>query len=201
MKVIETIEALEALYPAKPSEPATVKVTDRLTPSYRAWIAASRFCVVSTVGPEGTDASPRGEDGPVALELNAQTLAIPDWKGNNRLDTLRNIVRDGRVSLMFMVPGSMNVMRVNGTAVLSDDPDLTQRFENKGRHPKSVIVVTIREVYSQCARAVLRAGLWDRDDSEGLPTVGDMLRDVTNGGFDGATYDLEWSARAKDSLW
>lgn len=201
MKVIETIEALEALYPAKPSEPATVKVTDRLTPTYRAWIAASRFCVVSTVGPEGTDASPRGEDGPVALELNAQTLAIPDWKGNNRLDTLRNIVRDGRVSLMFMVPGSMNVMRVNGTAVLSDDPDLTQRFENRGRHPKSVIVVTIREVYSQCARAVLRAGLWDRDDSQGLPTVGDMLRDVTNGGFDGATYDLEWSARAKDSLW
>ena len=116
MKVIETIAALEALYPSKPSEPATIKVTDWLTPSYRAWIAASRFCIVSTVGPEGTDASPRGEDGPVALELDERTLAIPDWKGNNRLDTLRNIVRDGRVSLMFMVPGSMNVMRVNGTS-------------------------------------------------------------------------------------
>lgn len=201
MKVIETIAALEALYPAKPSEPATIKVTDRLTPSYRAWIAASRFCIVSTVGPEGTDASPRGEDGPVALELDARTLAIPDWKGNNRLDTLRNIVRDGRVSLMFMVPGSMNVMRVNGTAVLTDDPALTGRFDHNGRNAKSVIVVTIHEVYSQCARAVLRAGLWDRNDAEGLPSVGDMLRDVTDGAFDGATYDLEWGERAKDTLW
>ncbi len=103
MAKIETIEALEALYGA-PSGAALRKVAKRLTPMYRQWIAASRFCILATVGPEGTDASPRGDDGPVALELDAGHLALPDWRGNNRLDSLRNIVTDGRVSLMFMVP-------------------------------------------------------------------------------------------------
>ncbi|MZR13532.1 pyridoxamine 5'-phosphate oxidase family protein [Maritimibacter sp. DP07] len=201
MRKIDSIEALEALYPRKPSEPATKKVSDGLIPTYLAWIERARFCVVSTVGPEGTDSSPRGDDGPVALVLDARTLAIPDWRGNNRLDTLRNIVRDGRVSLMFMVPGSMNVMRVNGTAVLTDDPALTERFDRAGKLPRSVIVVTVAEVYAQCARAILRAGLWERDDADGLPSVGDMLRDVTDGAFDGEGYDLEWTARARDTMW
>ena len=201
MRVIDTIAALEALYPAKPSQAATLKVVDRLTPTYRDWIAQSRFCVLSTVGEGGTDGSPRADDGPVALELDERTLAIPDWKGNNRLDTLRNIVSDGRVSVLFMVPGSMNVMRVNGTAVLSDEPALIERFEQKGRHPKSVIVVTIGELYSQCARAILRAGLWSRDDSNGLPTMGDILADVSAGAFDGTGYDIDWQSRAKDTMW
>jgi PPOX class probable FMN-dependent enzyme len=201
MSRIETIEALEALYPKKPSTAATVKVTDRLIPAYRDWIGAARFCILSTVGPEGTDASPRGDEGPVALALDDRTLAIPDWKGNNRLDTLRNIVRDGRVSVMFMVPGSMNVMRVNGTAVLTADPDMTGRFERAGQSPRSVILVTVGEVYPQCARAILRAGLWSRDDADGLPTMGEMLSQATGGGFDGASYDMEWPDRAKDSMW
>ncbi|GKY86227.1 pyridoxamine 5'-phosphate oxidase family protein [Sinisalibacter aestuarii] len=201
MTRIDTIEALDALY-GQPGEAARVKVTSRLIPAYRAWIERSRFCVISTVGPEGTDGSPRGDAGPVARVQDDRTLLIPDWRGNNRIDTLRNIVRDGRISLMFLVAGSTTAMRVNGTATVSADPALLDRFEQNGKHPRSVIVVHIAEVYSQCARAVMRAGLWtDGDQSEGLPSVGDMLREATSGAFDGASYDKDWPARAKTSMW
>lgn len=153
MRIVKDIAALEALY-GTPGEASLRKVAPCLTPTYRKWIMSSRFCILSTVGAEGTDGSPRGDDGPVVLELDPQTLALPDWRGNQRLDSLRNIVSDGRVSLMFMVPGSNTVVRVNGSAVLSDDPDLVTRFEQKGRHPATVIVIRIAEVYTQCARAL-----------------------------------------------
>jgi len=201
MQTIDDIEALEALY-GRPGEAALVKVTDRLIPSYRAWIERSRFCVISTIGPEGTDGSPRGDLEPVVTVADERRLLLPDWRGNNRIDTLRNIVRDGRISLMFMVPGSTNVMRVNGHAVVTADPSVTGRFEQQGRQPRSVIVVTIHEVYSQCARAVMRAELWAGVDlSQGLPSVGDMLREATEGGFDGAAYDAEWPGRAARTMW
>ncbi len=125
MKYLKTVEDLEQLY-GTPGEASLVKVARQLTPPcYRAWIMASRFCVLTTVGgDEGTDGSPRGDDGPVVLELDDKHLALPDWRGNNRIDSLRNIIRDPRVSLMFMVPGSTNVVRVNGAARLTDDADL-----------------------------------------------------------------------------
>ncbi|MCB1398127.1 MAG: pyridoxamine 5'-phosphate oxidase family protein [Rhodobacter sp.] len=197
---ITTEAELEALY-GTPPEAALIKVAQRLTPAYRAWIARSRFCLVATVGPEGTDCSPRGDDGPVVLELDPGTLALPDWRGNNRIDTLRNIVRDGRISLSFLVPGSTTLIRVNGTARLSADPALTGRFEQKGRHPRTVIVVAIAEVYSQCARALIRADLWNRNDAVGLPTVGDFLIELTEGAFDGKGYDAAWGARAAETMW
>ena len=201
MRRIEDTAALEALY-GVPGAPALRKVADRLTPLYRDWIMASRFCVLSTVGPQGTDGSPRGDDGPVVLELDPQTLAMPDWRGNNRLDSLRNIVADGRVSLMFMVPGSTNVVRVNGRAFLTDDSDLRARFEKAGRQPATVIVIEIAEVYTQCARAVMRAGLWSgRDESAGLPTVGAILAEMTKGEEGGAPYDATWGARAEKTMW
>ena len=201
MRRIEDTAALEALY-GVPGAPALRKVADRLTPLYRDWIMASRFCVLSTVGPQGTDGSPRGDDGPVVLELDPQTLAMPDWRGNNRLDSLRNIVADGRVSLMFMVPGSTNVVRVNGRAFLTDDSDLRARFEKAGRQPATVIVIEIAEVYTQCARAVMRAGLWSgRDESAGLPTVGAILAEMTQGEEGGAPYDATWGARAEKTMW
>ena len=201
MRRIEDTAALEALY-GEPGAPALRKVADRLTPLYRDWIMASRFCVLSTVGPQGTDGSPRGDDGPVVLELDPQTLAMPDWRGNNRLDSLRNIVADGRVSLMFMVPGSTNVVRVNGRAFLTDDSDLRARFEKAGRQPATVIVIEIAEVYTQCARAVMRAGLWSgRDESAGLPTVGAILAEMTQGEEGGAPYDATWGARAEKTMW
>lgn len=202
MEFVTDIAALEALYPAKPGPATTEKVARRLTPPYRRWIMASRFCVLSTVGPEGTDGSPRGDDRPVVQELDPGTLLLPDWRGNNRMDSLRNIVRDGRVSLMFMVPGSNNVVRVNGRARLSADPGLLERFSRPEGLPRSVIVIAVEEVYCQCARALLRAGLWDGDDqSAGLPSVGDILSDMTQGAIDGADYDREWPGRAAGTMW
>ena len=200
MHRVPDIAALEALY-GHPAEASLIKVTDYLTPQYRQWIMASRFCVLSTVGPEGTDGSPRGDDGPVVHIADDRTLLLPDWRGNNRMDSLRNIVRDGRVSLMFLIPGSTTAMRVNGTAHVSVDPVLLSGFARKEGQPRTVIVVTIAEVYSQCARALIRAGLWQGvDESAGLPTVGDMLRGV-KAGFDGAAYDADWPGRAARTMW
>ena len=199
---VNSIAALEALYSQPPGQASVAKVARRLTPLYRKWIMASRFCVLTTVGPEGTDGSPRGDDGPVVAELDPGTLLMPDWRGNNRLDSLRNIVSDGRVSLMFMVAGSSTVVRVNGRAHLSTDADLLGRFVQKGRTPATVIVIEIAEVYTQCARAILRAGLWSHgDQSAGLPSAGDVLQEMTEGEIDGASYDAAWSERAKATMW
>ena len=201
MPKITDIAALEALY-GKPGAPALRKVVDRMTPLYRKWIMASKLCMLSTVGAKGTDGSPRGDDGPVVTELDEFTLAMPDWRGNNRLDSLRNIIEDGRVSCMFMVPGSNNVVRVNGQAYLSDDADLRARFEKKGRLPATVIVIKIAEIYTQCARALMRAGIWAGvDDAQGLPSVGDMMAEITNGEEGGAAYDQAWGARAAKTMW
>lgn len=199
MRIITDESELDAIY-GTPSSGATAKVVDRLIPLYRDWIGAARFCVLTTVGPEGTDGSPRGEDGPVVRIIDDKTLQMPDWRGNNRLDSLRNIVRDGRVSLMLMVPGSSTVVRVNGTARLSADPDVTESFEQNGKHPKTVIVITIGELYFQCAKAIMRAGLWSRDDSAGLPTAGQFLKE-RDPGFDAETYDVTYPEQARERMW
>jgi PPOX class probable FMN-dependent enzyme len=202
MSRISDIAALEALYEAKPKPPALRKVAHRLTPAYRRWILASRFCVLSTVGGDGTDGSPRGDDGPVVAELDPATLLMPDWRGNNRLDSLRNIVADGRVSLMFMVPGSNAVVRVNGTAWLSTDAGHIERFGRQGKRPRCVIVIEIAEIYVQCARALMRARLWTAgDESADLPSLGDILSEMTDGEIDGTAFDTDWSARAAKSMW
>ena len=198
--VVTDIAALEALY-GTPGKASLIKVADHLTPLYAKWIMASRLCIVSTIGPDGTDGSPRGDDGPVVQMLAPKTLLMPDWRGNNRMDTLRNIVADGRISLMFMVPGSNNVIRVNGSAVVSLDPDLLDRFAGKGHLPRSVAVISIAEVYSQCARALMRAKTWaSGDESADLPTVGQLLAEQEEG-FDGAEYDGDWAARAAQTMW
>jgi len=197
--MIETLEQLEALYDA-PKQGSLDKVMDHLSGAYAAWIEASRFVVISTVGPEGTDASPRGDVGPVALQLDDKHLGIPDWRGNNRLDTLRNIIRDPRIALMFMVTGSRSTMRVNGRAHLSDDPDLIARFEVKGRHPVCVIVVKIDEVYSQCPKAFIRSDFWTAETPE-VPSPGDMLADASSGKHGGAEYDARYDDYAKETMW
>ncbi len=201
MSWVEDLDALHALY-GTPGEAARIKVTPILTPAYRAHIERSRFCVLTTVGPEGTDGSPRGDSGPVVRIADARTLLLPDWKGNERIDSLRNIVRDGRVSLMFLVAGSSTAMGVNGSAGLSAAPELCQSFARDGKAPRTVIVIEIAEVYSQCARALIRAELWTSgDQSAGLPTIGDMLREITEGRFDGASYDAEWPGQAAKTMW
>jgi len=199
-EAIRSIEALEALY-GKPGAPSLRKVATKLTPLYRRWVLASRLCVLSTVGPSGTDGSPRGDDGPVVAELDPQTLALPDWRGNNRLDSLRNIVQDGRVSVLFVISGSNTVVRVNGQALLTSDVALRERFAKGSKVPATVIVIRIAEVYTQCARALLRADVWSRNDSTGLPTVGEILAEVSQGDEGGAEYDAAWGARAAESMW
>ena len=201
MTPITELDVLHALY-GTAGEAASRKVTPRLTVAYRTWIERARFCVLTTVGPEGTDGSPRGDEGPVVTVLDVHTLALPDWRGNDRIDSLRNIVRDGRVSLLFLVAGSTNAVRVNGTAIVTADPALRARFERDGKQPRSVIVISISEVYSQCARALIRSALWATgDQSAGLPTVGDMMREITSGEIDGAAYDAAWPARAAATMW
>ncbi|UZD90163.1 pyridoxamine 5'-phosphate oxidase family protein [Cognatishimia activa] len=201
MQFLKTVEELENHY-GTPGVASIRKVAQQLTPLYRKWIMTSRLCMVSTVGPEGTDGSPRGDDGPVVTELDPKTLAMPDWHGNNRIDTLRNIVRDPRISLMFLVPGSNNVVRVNGRAHVTVDDDLRAQFEFKGKQPRSVIVIEIHEVYSQCARALMRARTWSGEDESGtLPTVGEILAEQTDGAEGGERYDAEWGARAAKTMW
>lgn len=202
MTIVTSVEELNALYGA-PGEASLVKVTNFLLPEYRAMIEASPFMVLATVGPEGLDCSPRGDAGAVIHVEDDRTLMLPDWRGNNRIDSLSNIVRDPRVALMFLIPGSNTTMRLNGRAVVRIDAALTERFGMDGKHPRSVVVISIEEVYSQCARAVLRADLWNPEkfrDTACLPTVGQMLASAKTG-FDGASYDREWPGRAAKTMW
>ena len=202
MTIITSVDELTAIYGAV-SEASTAKVTRSLTPAYRRMIDMSPFVTLATVGPEGLDCSPRGDRGTVVRIEDDQTLALPDWRGNNRVDSLMNIVRDPRVALMFLIPGSNSVMRINGRAVVSVAPDLLQSFEMDGRHPRSVIVITIDEAYFQCARAVMRAELWDVEKqiaAESLPTPGEMLK-AAKEDFDRETYDREWPERAAKTMW
>lgn len=201
MDWITSLDDLHALY-GTPAKPALVKVSPHLTPSYRAFIDRSRFCILSTVGPEGTDGSPRGDQGPVVTVLDPKTLALPDWQGNERIDSLRNILRDGRVSLIFLIPGSTTAIRVNGRARLTADPTLCVRFARDGKHPRTVIVIALTEVYSQCARALQRSDLWSAgDQSQALPTPGQMLQEASEGTIDGAEYDRDRATRAHLGWW
>lgn len=200
MNKIASIEELEALY-GQPFQGALDKVQSDLTPLYQKWINHSRFTILTTVGPEGTDASPRGDIDSVVRIVDANTIWMPDWRGNNRADSLRNIVRDGRLSLMFMVPGSNNVVRVNGTAILTPAADVTSTFEHNGKTPKTVIVITVQEVYFQCAKALMRSKLWSsNDESEAVPTAGEFLKEIEDG-FDAKGYDEGYAEYAKDRMW
>ncbi|MEE2891923.1 MAG: pyridoxamine 5'-phosphate oxidase family protein [Pseudomonadota bacterium] len=198
MERIETLEQLAERYGA-PMERAVTKEQPALTPLYRRWIRACRFCVLTTVGPEGTDASPRGDIAPVVRIVDDGTLYLPDWRGNNRTDSLRNIVRDGRVSLLFMVGGCNNVVRVNGRAELIVESSLCASFEQSGQHPRSVIAISIEAVYFQCAKALMRSALWSRAP-EALPSAGDFLKEVDTA-FDAREYDDTYDEYAAPRMW
>lgn len=201
MRKLETVTDLEALYGA-PVPAAMIKVADHLTPLYRRWIEGARFCVLSTVGPEGVHGSPRGDDGPVVRVQDDKTLMIPDWRGNNRLDCLHDIVADGRVALLFLVPGTNTTVRVNGRAILTDDADLRHGFAKGERRPTTVIVIQVGEVYTQCAKALMRSGLWTCGDiSQGLPTTGEILADMSGGEHGGTDYDRTYPQYAKPRMW
>ncbi len=203
MTRIASIEQLEALY-GQPLETSLVKEVNRLTPEYRRLIEASPFVALASAGPEGLDCSPRGDLPGFVRIADERTLLLPDRAGNNRIDTLRNILRDPRVGLLFLIPGSGTTLRVNGRAHLSIAPDLLASFEVEGRQPRSVTVIEIDSVYFQCARAIGRSELWNprkHVDPRTLPTPGRILASLSNERIGGETYDKEWPERAKKSLW
>lgn len=203
MTVVATIEQLEAIY-GVPGEASTVKVADRVTPSYRAWMDRSPFAALATCGPEGLDCSPRGDLAGFVRIHDDKTLMMPDRRGNNRCDSLRNIVRDPRVALLFLIPGSGSTLRVNGRAHVSADPDLLQSFKMDGKAPRTVIVMTVEEIYFQCARAIVRSDLWNPDkriDPKTLPTPGQILAEMSDNRVGGETYDREWPERARQTMW
>lgn len=203
MSRIETIEELEAIY-GLPGETSTVKVAPEITPSYRAYVEASPFAVMATSGPEGLDCSPRGDRPGFVRVADPMTLMMPDRRGNNRVDSLRNIVRDPRVGILFLIPGSGNTLRVNGYAHVTTDAALMASFAVEDKAPRSVVVVDVAEVYFQCARAVVRSRIWDPDarvDPAALPTPGTILAEMSDDRVGGAAYDREWPDRARKSLW
>ena len=174
MDYVGSIKDLLALY-GPPVPAALVKVSKELTPLYEEWVRASRFCILSTVTKEKTDSSPRGEKGPVVKVADSRTLLLPDWPGNNRLDSLRNIILDGRASLMFMIPGVTTVVRINGTAKVTAELKTRQEFIMNETLPATVIVFKIREVYIQCSKAVLRSELWKNQVDIKVPSLADIL--------------------------
>ncbi|WP_316238948.1 pyridoxamine 5'-phosphate oxidase family protein [Bradyrhizobium sp. SZCCHNR1015] len=203
MSIVTTIEQLEAIY-GETGLASTAKVADRVTPHYRIMIEQSPFVALATCGPEGLDCSPRG-DLPGFIRIHDdKTLMMPDRRGNNRVDSLRNIVRDPRIALLFLIPGSGNTLRVNGHGQLSTAPDLLESFRMEGKLPRSVLIMTVEEIYFQCARAIVRADLWNPDrrvDPQQLPTPGQILAAMTANDIDGAAYDREWPERARKSMW
>jgi PPOX class probable FMN-dependent enzyme len=203
MSIIETVEELEKLY-GVPVEASTVKEVDHIIPHYRAFIEASPFVILATAGPEGLDASPRGDKPGFVRLQDERTLLMPDRRGNNRVDSLRNIVRDPRIALLFLVPGSGTTLRVNGHAHLSTEAALLQSFAVEEKAPRSVIVMQVETVYFQCARAIMRSELWNparHVDPASLPTAGQILAGITANRVGGEPYDKAWPERAKASMW
>jgi PPOX class probable FMN-dependent enzyme len=200
---IATIEQLEQLY-GQPSQPSVVKETTWITPHYRTMIEASPFAVLGTSGPEGLDCSPRGDLPGFVRVADERTLLLPDRRGNNRADSLRNIVRDARAALLFFVPGLDMTLRVNGRAHLSIEPALLESFVMEGKTPRCVVVIQVEAVYFQCARALLRSDLWNPEKFRALsslPTSGQILEALSNGTCGGEAYDREWPERARATMW
>jgi|GEM_PF-44105 len=203
VSVVATVEQLETIY-GPVADTATVKVAKWITPSYRRLIEKSPFVTLATSGPEGLDCSPRGDVSGFVRIHDEATLIIPDRRGNNRIDSLRNIVRDPRVALLFLIPGSGTTIRANGHAQVSNDAELLASFKMEGKLPRTVIVMTVEEIYFQCARAIVRSDLWNPDkrvDPDSLPTPGQILAEMSNNRVGGEEYDRAWPERARQTMW
>jgi uncharacterized protein len=202
MHRITTQEQLDALY-GTPAEAAVFKEIDYISEHYKAFVDKAPFVVVATVGPEGLDCSPRGDPPGFVRVRDPKTLLIPDRRGNNRVDALRNLVRDPRISLLFIIPGIGNTLRVNGRAEISTEPELCASFAMRGRAPKTVLVVTAERVYFQCPKALVRSRLWSQDaqiDRSELPSTGEILS-ALNCHFDGAAYDAAYPKRMEETIY
>lgn len=199
---IHSLAALEALF-GRPGEASLKKEVPFLHPAYRALIAASPFAVLATVGPDGLDASPRGDAPGFVAVHDEKTLLLPERRGNNRIDSLHNIVADPRVALLFLIPGVGETLRVNGRARITAAPALLARFAVEGRPPQCVIEIAVETVFFQCARAIQRSQLWAPvpEGPRTVPTPGAILSALTDSAFDGETYDRELPARQRATLY
>ena len=201
--LVTTLEQLDALYGEK-SPNSVAKEIDHLSDAYRKLIEAAPFVAIATGGPEGFDCSPKGDAPGFVRILDDRTLAIPDRPGNNRLDGFRNIVRDPRIGLLFLIPGVGETLRVNGRASISIDPELMQSFTVNGRLPRSVLIVHIDTVYFHCSKAIVRSRLWDektRIDRKSLPSTGTILAELSQGRLGGEAYDRDAPERIKAQLY
>lgn len=202
--IVETIAQLEAIYNAPVPAAATASDLSYLIPPYVELIEASPFFVLATSGPEGLDCSARGDPPGFVRVKDERTIMFPDRRGNNKIDSLRNIVRDPRVSLMFLFPGTGIILRLNGRALISTEEALLGSFAMAGAVPRSVVIVTVEAVFLQCARAIMRSKLWDAAahiDPKRIPSVGDVLACATAGKEGGKQFDELASARMGQSLW
>lgn len=200
---ITTVEQLEALYGA-PGERAIVKEIDHLNEDYQAFVRASPYVVMATAGADGLDCSPKGDPAGFVQILDTRTLAVPDRPGNNRVDNLRNLLIDPRISLLFMIPGVGETLRVNGRATISIDAALLARFEIRGKLPRSVIVVQIDAAYFHCSKAIVRSALWSPEAQvarASLPSPGQMHQRLSGGSVDAAAYDRELPQRTEAGLY
>jgi PPOX class probable FMN-dependent enzyme len=200
---ITSIAELEALY-GEVSEASLRKETDRIIPVYGALIEAAPFVALATRGPDGLDCSPRGDGAGFVRVRDEKTLLLPDRRGNNRIDSLRNIVRDPHVALLFLIPGVGETLRVNGRAEISVEPDLLESFSVDGKPPRSVIVMTVDSVFFQCARAILRSELWNplkHVARSSLPSAGQILAAMTDNRTGGEAYDRELPERQRKTLY
>jgi uncharacterized protein len=201
--MITTEAELDALY-GEPVPTSILKEIDHISDDYARYIAASPFVILATSGPEGLDCSPRGDPKGFVRIANAKTLMIPDRRGNNRIDSLRNIVRDPRVALLFLIPGIETTMRVNGRAELSTDPELCASFAIQGKAPKCVVVIHVDRAYTQCKKALVRGRVWDQGafvTPDQIPSVGTMMERLAPGDFDGKAYDEAYPERMKQTIY
>lgn len=200
---ITTLAELDEIY-GEPVGAAKIKEIDHVSAHYARFIEASPFVVLSTAGPEGLDCSPRGDPKGFVRIADKHTLMIPDRRGNNRVDSLRNIVRDPRIGLLFLIPGIGETLRVNGRAVLSRDQALRESFTFAGKVPACVIVVAVERVYTQCQKAFVRSRLWDpatQISRSELPTMGEILEAIAQEGFDGKAYDAAYPERLRQTIY
>jgi uncharacterized protein len=201
--IVTSVDALERLY-GTPYGPSLAKETDRISAHYREFIEAAPFFALASAGPDALDCSPRGDAPGFVRVADEKTLLIPDRRGNNRIDTLRNILNDPRVALLFLIPGCGETIRVNGRAKISTDPALLQDFVVDGKAPRSVIVVSVDRIFYQCAKAIVRSKLWDpatQIDRKTLPTSGTILAGITGGKVGGPEHDRAYPERLKATIY
>ena len=201
---ISSLAELEALYPEPVYPPAKVKEATRITKAYRALVEASPFCAMATNGPGGLDCSPRGDPKGFVRVLDEKTIAVPDRRGNNRIDSMRNLIADPRVALLFLIPGVSETLRIMGRVTISTDPELCASFTMQGKAPRCVLLVAVEQVFFQCAKAIVRSKLWDPSiqvERSTLPPAGKILAEITEGKMGGDEHDRLAPARMKETIY